>query len=450
MGLDSLVNVSITSNTQTPTRENFGTPLIAAYHAAWPERVRTYTSLAAMVSDGFAVTHPAYLAASAIKAQNPSPPSWKVGRRALAPTHSIALKCLSATEGDKYSFKIGLAGGTLTLIEYTVGAAETTTDVATAIELLVEAVTGIASTSSTHTITATVASPSATSYLMDVAEWNPAMLEVKDGTADPGIATDLAAILVEDPDWYGLALDSNSKAEVVAAAAWCESNKKLFPSNTSDTECGSNSVSNDVMSTLKSSAYVYTGVAFSGKKLLSYSGAAWLGNRLTATPGSDTWANKTLRGVPADDIRSLPAAKETVILSKGGNTYQTIAGLSVTGPGKSASGEFFDVTRFVDWLRSEIKVRLFARLANSPKIPFTDAGAQSVAVTIQGALNDGVTNGGFDPGNGSDIPAPYVTVPRVADVSSIDRGNRNLPGVKFTGRLAGAIHTLTVQGEVSV
>jgi hypothetical protein len=450
MGLDSLVSVSVTKSTQTPTRENFGTPLIAAYHTRFPERVRTYTSLSAMVADGFYTSEAAYLAASAIQAQNPRPASWKIGRRALAPVHTIQLKCLSATEGDVYKFKIGLAGGTLTEISYTVLASATTTTVATAIELLVEAVTGLTSSSSTDTITVTVTSPSATSYLIDVEGWKPAQLEVKDTTSDPGIATDLAAILVADSDWFGLGLDSNSKAEVLAAAAWCESNRKLLISNTSDTECGDNAVTTDVMSSLKTSAYAFTSSFFSGKKLLSYLGLGLMALGLTYTPGEITFAYKTVAGAPADDQTSLPAAKETVILSKNGNTYSVIAGLNTTFPGKTGAGEFIDVTHFVEWLRSEIKTRLFARLKGAKKVPFTDRGADAVRATVQGALDTGVANGGFDPGNGSDIAAPTAFVPRVADVSTIDRAARNLPGVTFSGRLAGAIHTLDVDGEVTV
>ena len=57
-----------------------------------------------------------------------------------------------------------------------------------------------------------------------------------DETADPGIVADLTAIRLADPDWYGLGLDSNSKAEVEAAAAWAEAEQIIFGSNTADTE----------------------------------------------------------------------------------------------------------------------------------------------------------------------------------------------------------------------
>ena len=50
--LTQFANVSITSATQTPSRVGFGTPLVLGYFTAWPDRVRTYSSLTAMVADG--------------------------------------------------------------------------------------------------------------------------------------------------------------------------------------------------------------------------------------------------------------------------------------------------------------------------------------------------------------------------------------------------------------
>ena len=46
--------------------------MIAAYHTHWADLIRYYSDLAGMESDGFAVTEPAYLAASAVMDQNPT------------------------------------------------------------------------------------------------------------------------------------------------------------------------------------------------------------------------------------------------------------------------------------------------------------------------------------------------------------------------------------------
>src|SRR5277367_5034327 len=106
MPLSDIVTVTIQATAANPSTPNFGLPLIAAYHTHYPDRSRLYSSLAAMVSDGFAVTEPAYLAAAAVFSQNPSVTGLKIGRRALPPTQTLSLACLTSTTGVVYSFSV--------------------------------------------------------------------------------------------------------------------------------------------------------------------------------------------------------------------------------------------------------------------------------------------------------------------------------------------------------
>ena len=46
-------------------------------------------------------------------------------------------------------------------------------------------------------------------------------------------------------------------------------------------------------------------------------------------------------------------------------------------------------------------------------------------------------------------PKPTVIVPTVASVSSVNRAARALPGVTFSARLAGAIHSTDMTGVAS-
>ena len=432
MALDDLVSVTITAETTTPTKPGFGTPLLVGYHTVFNDRVRTYKSVKAMKTDGFAASHPLVLAATAVFSQKVRPKQIKVGRRALAYTKAFTLTCLSATEGDVYDITIN--GEAVT---YTVLASATTTTVATAIELLVEAVTGISSTSSGAVITMTGASGA----FVTVKDWSH-NLSVKDTTADPGIETDMDAILAADPDWYGLILDSQSKAEVLGVADWVESNRKLFGFDMIDTEVTDSGVSNDVMSSLKTLAYARTYGLYSNKSNCDFGAAAWMAQRFTSNPGSDTWMFKTLVGV---NPSYLTDTEYTNLRTKKANIYTTVSGINMTQDGWSASGEFLDVTRFVDWLQAEIQVRVFTRLANSDKIPYTDGGVDLIKSIIASALTDGTIAGGL-----AADPAPTVTAPLVADVSSLERANRNLPDVEFQGRLAGAIHSLEITGRLAV
>lgn len=436
MGLEDIVNVAITSTSASPTRPGFGTALIASYHTRWTtDLVREYASTTEMTDDSFTTTDAAYLIAQAVFSQSPRPSKIKVGRRTRAFTQTIDLTPTITTIGYVYSITIGGVTATHTVVTATVAA------ICTALTTAINAMSnGALHTATDGTSKVTVATVTA-GNLLDYTDWVNG-LTFQDVTADPGIADDLVDIRAEDDDWYGLLLDSNSEAEVKATAAAVEAMIKIFGYTTSDTLVYDAGTTTDVMSDLKASNYARTYGIMSSKKLLSWSAAAWMGNRFPFDPGSDTWAFKTLRGVATDRLSS---GKVTAILNKRGNVYTSVAGVSVTQFGKSAAGEWVDVTRFIDWLRSELQIRLFALLINNQKIPYTDLGVDMVKSVIKAVLADGIRAGGL-----ASDPAPEVTAPNVADVDLITKGDRILPDVKFTATLAGAIHQLEISGTLSV
>lgn len=437
MGLDSIINLSISASSKTPTRAGFGTALllVSKVPASWgPNLVRTFGDTTEMTDAGFLVTDPAYRMAAILKAQNPTVTSFKVAKRGLKPTKVIKLTVTIATEGYVYAFKVGT-----TSISYTVLAAATTSTVATALAALIDADAAVTAAAVGAEITITGA---AAGTIFDVEDWYKCKMTLSDTTADPGIATDLAAVWAEDHDWYALAVDSMGKLEAASAAAWVETNKRILVVDNADSECLDNADTDDVMSTLKLSTYTRTGVLISTKTLLHWGSCGWYGHRLTVPPGSDTWKFKSLANVPAS---AMTEGEKSAVKNKKGNTYTTVAGLNITEEGWTAGGEFFDFVRGLDWLASEIKVRVFARFANAEKVPYTDAGVDLVKSIVLGALWDGVKAGLL-----ANDPEPTVSAPLVADIDSTIRATRNLPGVTFTARRAGAIHSAAITGTVSV
>lgn len=436
MGLEDIVNVSISSTSSTPTRPGFGVPLLAVCKvpAGFTDLVREYASLAEMVEDDFVSTDPAYLMATKVFSQNPKVRKIKVGHRTSDPTQTVTLTVSGATvSGVTYS--VDVAG--VTYSEESDGTINTNAEMATALAALIDANPTVAASASGAVITMTAAAGT----LFDVANWT-SNLALANTTADPGISDDLDAILAEDSEWYGLLLDSPSKDEIVAAAAWVEANGKLAVFDSSDSACFDNGSTTDVMATLESTSYARSGVIFNANKMLNYASCAWMGDRFPYDPGKDTWAFKTLAGAT---VSSLTSGQVNAILAKNGNVYTTIAGVNVTQFGKTASGEYFDVTRFIDWLSSEIKIQIYAALANSQKIPYTDKGVQIIVSHIKSVLQRGIDVGGL-----SSDPYPEVEVPLVADVDAVTKATRTLPDVLFRATLAGAIHHLEISGEVSV
>jgi hypothetical protein len=319
----------------------------------------------------------------------------------------------------------------------TITGAHTTSSIATALEALIEAVTGVSSSASTATITVT---PATAGTLVNLESWT-SNLRITDATADPGVSTDLDDILEVDTDWYGLLLDSNSQAEVEAAAEWTEANKKLFGYSSSDYGCTDSGSTTDVFYTTKAAAYTRSFGIYNGNELLGYSAAAWMGRGLAYDPGKITWAFKTLAGVTVD---SLATGVRSAIEAKNGNHYETVAGKNQTWEGKLSSGEYIDITHFLDWLDAEMRLQVYAALSGPLKLPYTKLGAAQIEATVKSVLKAGVRAGGL-----VDDENLFVTVPDVDDVDSTTRANRVFPDVEFGARLAGAIHKTIISGSVS-
>lgn len=433
--LDQVVDLQITVTDKAPSRPNFGMPMLVGYHTAWLNRVRQYTDADDMLLDGFTTASPLYKMAQTLKAQSPCPKTFKVGRLALPYTQTVTLEVENATQGYVYN-------GTINdeVVTYTVGASATLTTVATALELLVEAVTGIASTSAVAVISAVSAVGALSSFYFDRG------VKIQDVTTDPGIATDLAAINTEDSSWYGLAIDCNSEAIVTAAAVWAEANKKLFATQSSDWGVVDTTVTTDIASDLKALSLTRTvGLYHRGiARSTDWAAVAWLSVGLAADPGSITWAFKSLAGVGIDSLR---AGERSSLDTKNWSSYEAVNGLNITYQGKTPSGRFIDVTHFVDWLYSTIQINAFALLANAPKLPYTAAGLSAVKGSIENSLAQGKKNP--NPGLDPDYVS-VVTIPPVAEQTTVDRAARVVRGIDFQDRLSGALHSLIIRGRLSI
>jgi hypothetical protein len=466
MSLADIVSVTISTQTKTPTQKGFGTPMILAYHTLDPViRVRTYSKLADMVTDGFGLYSGAYLAAVAIKSQSPSPSSWKIGRRSAPFMQQVQLDVLSATEGDTHSIQMREPGGSTThAFSYTVANGDTTTTVAAALAAAMRGgATGPTGPTAKHSVygatgptgpygvvtgatgpTATITTTGKDAefkagILADLYSWSSG-LGLRTITGDPGLAADLQACLAEDDDAYGFCLDSNSAEEIAAMAAQVETQMAIFAADTADYEVATGATG-DIGTALSAAEYARTVLVFNGAKLLSYAGAAALGGRLPDAPGSSTWCHKSYAGVPTYKVSG---TQETHLKAKNVNYYPKIAGNGDFLWGKSSAGEYIDVPIFVDWLTARIQERVIGQLQSVKKIPYTDTGIGIVVNEVAAQLNEGVKVGGLTAN-----PAPTVTAPKAADVSLVDKGNRFLPDINFQGILEGAIHATDINGVVS-
>jgi hypothetical protein len=433
--LDDIIDLTITVTDKAPEKPGFGIPMIVDYHTAWSDRVREYGRASELLDDGFTTASPVYQAAVAIKSQSPSPRTFKVGRLANQYTQTIHLIPTITTVGHVYAFSING-----TPITYTVTSGNDIQAIVEALEPLVEAVTDVESTEDNAKVIAVSTAGLTLPYTM---QRGINVLDVTANSGGGGIEADLAAIADEDNDWYGLITIPTSDAIVKAAAAWTEANSKLYIPQSADWDIIDAGESGDLASDLVALAYTRTaGIWHRHIGGSERADAAWLATQLTPDPGSYTAAFKTLAGVSVDDLR---AGERTALTNKRWTRYARQGGINITFEGRTPSGRFVDVTRFVDWLYAEIQVDVYSLLVNNPKVPYTDAGIAAIKGAIAGSLKKGQEVGGL-----ADFPAPVVTAPTVAETDTVDRANRILRNVEFTARLAGALHGIVINGTVSV
>lgn len=285
--------------------------------------------------------------------------------------------------------------------------------------------------------------------LVSYYHWTADTLSIHDATADPGIATDLTAIRAANDDWYGLLLDSNSEAEINAAAAPIEALEKLFLAQSGDSGCIDSTVTTDVMSDVQNADYFRTKVAYHPSIAIQWFAAGWMGDRFPSDPGSDTWEFKVIAGL--DSYVLTDTQRVTVIgtrdnpgSGKNGGIYTETNDQAFTEGGLTAAGEWVDIIRGLDWQRVRQREAILLLLLTNEKIPYTERGIGMVGTAVFGVLKQGVRNELF-----SSDPEPTVILPLLADIDAADRANRLLPGVQWRAVTQGAIRAVNITGSVT-
>lgn len=448
--IDQIVKINVTNLAQAVTQQSFAVPLIVGPTAAstWgSDVVRTYTSAAALLADGFTTASPEYIYAGKLLSQSISPSLFLVGKRSMA----------SAGQTDTFVVNTLLVGQyTLAVNGISVGYQATSSD--TQLTLLTAIGNQIqAQISATYTITGT-----GTSTLLTVVAASgltPSYTSIDNkfthtvtpggGQVSAGIAADLAAITAVNNNWYGLVIASATDADILAAAAYIETLKKIYIA-VSATAAIATTATTDVGSQLKAASYKRTALMYSVLGAAQGIEAAWMGGQLPQTPGANNWAFKNLSGITADVLMDsqqaiLIGSPVSSIAGKNVNIYQSVGGINMTQMGVMAGGQYIDLTIGIDYLQSRMQTNVFSALVNAAKIPYTNDGVALLLAAVRSTIDIAVVN------NLVDGKSPItVTAPLVSTVSQNDRSNRVSPQITFTCRFSGAINAVTVNGTVNV
>jgi len=430
---DNIVTVNITIQDAAVSQAGFGTPMVMTHESPFgPELVRSYSSTTAMVSDGFSATGAAVAAVGAILSQNPKVTSVKVGRRTSTPSAQTRIMTVAQTENST-DYTVTINGVPFT---FTSDATATDLEIAAGLDALINA--------GTEPVTSTDNLDGTFDLVADVAgvefglSHTMGLLTQDDTTTDAGVAADYAAIKAEDNDFYGVLMTSASTLEAIALAAAVEADRKILGLSTSDSDVLSDTAGN-LAESLEASGYDRTYLIWNLDNY-DYAAAAWMGKQFPKDPGSSTWAFKSLAGVAVDVLSDTQLGN---IEANDANHYTETKGLSMTLQGTMASGRFIDITRGIDWLTARMQERILQLLANSDKVPFTASGITALENQVRGQLAEAVSQ--------SVITDGYtVTPPAIGSVSATDKANRLLGDLDFSATLAGAIHTVIINGSVSV
>lgn len=443
--INTIIQSNITRENAVASLPGFGVPAILAQFATSKtttafDRYRYYSSTSEMTADGWASTDSVYQAAAAIFAQNPKVPRLMVGRIDSGDASAAASgDAIRAKQDDWYTFEVvGNRGILFTLsttliadnsvsgsingtafgpVVYATSHASTMGALKTAIEAALG--TGTVATVSGNTL----------SVVKPGTDLNTATLAVILGTSQPTVTITYPLDATKTKAWM----------------AWTATQKKLQFVQDSDpaTKAANTGVSGTaclaefaLLSSYDRVAVVYH------EANTEYAASAWMGKELPYDPGLRTWAFKNLTGITAT---TLTTGEEALVRTdKRANVYTTTASYAHTYAGTVAkTANYIDDVRNLDWVNTTIQTDLFNLLAAMGKVPFTDAGIQAVVGTLKGSLQRAQDAGVFDAGW-------TVTFPAAAAVSAGDKAARRLTGITWNATLQGAVHSIIINGTVSV
>lgn len=427
--INDIIDVQISRETEAVSRASFSIPCFISSHTRFEERAREYSSLEGVAED-FPTTSSTYKAAQRYFGQQITPTKIVVGRRQI---DGVDGEIATVANSTVYSITVNGDAASITS-DADATALEIVAALKTAVDAL--AVTGLTFTNNldgTFEITITAGT-----------EWSvvsSANVTLTAQAATETWADTITAVQDANNTWYFLSVDSHVKADVEAIAEDIQAKKKLFGTSTATAAIRTSSTT-DVASVLKAAGYDRTFGLWNAAADTVFPECGWIGSQAQATPGSNTWAYKTIAGVTPD---SYSETQTGYVNGKNINTYETLGGVNRTNNGKTFQGEYIDTMVVVDWTQSRMKEGIWQILANSPKVPYTNSGIAQVEAIIRRVHAEGVRNGAYDPDR-----APVIVLPDAATVDANLKASRALEGVSFTFYLAGAIHTVAIRGVVAL
>lgn len=403
--------------------------MFLAEHTMFSERARVYTSMTALAGD-FPSTSSVYIAGQRFFGQELVPARVVVGRKQV---NGVDGTISTLANNSTYSLTINGAN-----IGTTSDGTATAVEIVAALKIAVDAAAlGVTFTDNLDgTFDIDVTTPGTA---WSVKASSNITLNNKASTETWPDA--ITAVETENSDWILMTAETHEASAVLSIAGAIEAREKVYGTSTSDAAVKTSAI-DDLASQLKDLGYQKTFIMWKADSATAYPECALGAYQIQPTPGSNSWAYKSLTGTAVDRLTGTEALN---LANKNVITYENIANANVTTGGKMCGGEYIDVMMGVLWLTARIRERIWSRLVNNPKIAYTAQGVAILEAEVRAQLQEGVRNNFI-----ADAPAFSVFVPDVLAIDPNLRALRTLEGLSFSARLAGAIHFVSISGSVYV
>lgn len=289
----------------------------------------------------------------------------------------------------------------------------------------------------------------------------------RDDLGGETITESLDAIQNVNPNWYGfiftnevrdlIVVNGGAGPAVLEAADWAQARVKIFGNIANAPDVLNPAVATDIVSLLQLGLYSRTFTDFSSTTT-EYPAASGFGRAFTVNFNQEnstiTLKFKQFPGITPEEFTS---SQKLALDNKRGNAYFQVGNaadtVSMYGESFMAENLFFDEVHNIDWLANAIENQVFGYLfTRATKVPLTDKGGAQLEQQVIKVLDEAVNNGMIAPGVSSEgvfLPNGYITaVQKVADIPDALKEARVGPNITFIALLAGAVHSIEINGVV--
>lgn len=406
LSLTNIIDITVQVSPTTTPSSVFNVGLFVGPSTVIPSqgatsRVRLYTSTVSMLSDGFTVDDPEYLAAQVYFSQTEPATQIAIGRQDLTAANTITIDVGGTGWAANDQFTIVQGGASMGVGVVIAEAAGVPTSIAVAAN---QQGTGYAVAAGLAT---TAVAPSAgTGLTVNITVIGETLLQA------------VTACRLASTDWYGLTVNAPVDADNLAISQFSDplwQSTRYYPYS-NDASIPAGTADNLALQLQAQSLRVLGQYATTQNGLFpnnAYAAVALMGVEMglnTGLAGSFfTVAHKTLVGIAPEPLSQ---TQYTNITSSGFNVYGNFQNNLMEEPGKMSNGSPSYLWLFLAMYVSQLQQEELAVLRTNPVVPQTNAGEQ---LLLHGANNAGQTmaNIGFLSGaiwNGASLNIPGLTV----------------------------------------